>query len=342
MIEKFKSIEDINSKTMPKNDIIVNNYMKAYHYINSPRYKKIMVSISGGSDSDIVLDICYRCDKDNKCEYVWFDTGLEYQATKDHLKYLENKYSITINPYKAIKPIPTACREYGQPFLSKFVSLCIGTLQNHEFKWEDEPLDVLLERYCVWNDKKQDYFGCKSALTWWCNGNGEKSRFNIKQNKWLKEFMIENPPSFKISHKCCNYAKKNVAYNLIKEFGYELNIVGIRKGEGGARASAYKNCFDEKEGKFDNYRPIFWYKNSDKEEYEKYFNIKHSRCYTEYGFKRTGCACCPFGFYGGLKEELKITKQYEPKLHKAICNVFHDSYEYSKQFEKFKKKIENK
>lgn len=135
--------------------------------------------------------------------------------------------------------------------------------------------------------KKQDYFGCKSALTWWCNGNGEKSRFNIKQNKWLKEFMIENPPSFKISHKCCNYAKKNVAYNLIKEFGYELNIIGIRKGEGGARASAYKNCFDE-------------------------------------------------------KEELKITKQYEPKLHKAICNVFHDSYEYSKQFEKFKKKIENK
>ena len=37
-----------------------------------------------------MLDIVWRCDKDNKVDYVWFDTGLEYQATKDHLKYLEN------------------------------------------------------------------------------------------------------------------------------------------------------------------------------------------------------------------------------------------------------------
>lgn len=330
MIEKFKSIEDINNKTMPKNDIIVNNYIKAYNFINQSRYKKIMVSISGGSDSDIVLDICYRCDKDNKCEYVWFDTGLEYQATKDHLKYLENKYGIKIKPYRAIKPIPLTCKQYGQPFLSKNVSKYIAGLQRHNFKWEDESYEELQKKYP----------NCDSYLKWWCNKNTIKS-WMVGYNKWLKEFLIENPPTFQISDVCCKYAKKDVAHKLLDEGEYDLQIVGIRKAEGGVRSTAYKSCFVE-DWETDKYMPVFWYRNKDKEQYEKHFSIQHSRCYTEYRFKRTGCACCPFGFYGGLKQELMITKQYEPKLHKAICNVFHDSYEYSKQFEKFKRKMENK
>lgn len=57
-----------------------------------------------------------------KIEYVWFDTGLEYQATKEHLKFLEEKYGIKIKPYKAIKPISISCKQYGQPFISKHVS----------------------------------------------------------------------------------------------------------------------------------------------------------------------------------------------------------------------------
>ena len=60
-----------------------------------------------------MLDIVWRCDKNNKVEYVWFDTGLEYQATKDHLKYLENKYGIDIKVHRAIKPIPSTCKQYG-------------------------------------------------------------------------------------------------------------------------------------------------------------------------------------------------------------------------------------
>ena len=76
--------------------------VKAWTYINDDKYKKIVCSISGGSDSDVMLDICWRCDKDNKIEYVWFDTGLEYQATKNHLRALEEKYGIEIKKYKAI------------------------------------------------------------------------------------------------------------------------------------------------------------------------------------------------------------------------------------------------
>ena len=39
-------------------------------------------SISGGSDSDIVLDLIHKVDEDGKVKYFWIDTGLEYSATK--------------------------------------------------------------------------------------------------------------------------------------------------------------------------------------------------------------------------------------------------------------------
>lgn len=79
-----------------KNNIIVDNLIKGYSKINSPLYKNIYCSISGGSDSDIMLDIVTRLDKYKRVNYVWFDTGLEYKATKEHLDYLEEKYGVEI------------------------------------------------------------------------------------------------------------------------------------------------------------------------------------------------------------------------------------------------------
>lgn len=127
----------------PKNTTICDNLLRAYKIINDKKYKKIVCSISGGSDSDIMLDIVWRCDKDNKVTYVWFNTGLEYQATKDHLKSLEEKYQIEIKSYKAIKAIPLSCREYGQPFISKQVSEYIQRLQRHGFQWDDDSGKIL-------------------------------------------------------------------------------------------------------------------------------------------------------------------------------------------------------
>lgn len=309
-------------KTCPANQVIGDNLIRAYSKINNPMYKKIVCSISGGSDSDDMLDICYRCDKDNKIDYVWFDTGLEYQATKDHLKYLERKYGIEIKPYKAIKPIPITCKTYGQPFISKQVSEFMYRLQRHNFKWEDEDYDTLIKKYPK----------CQSALEWWCNTKKSK-KMSIAQNKWLKEFIISNPPTFKISNKCCLYAKKNVSHKLLKENDYDLNITGIRKAEGGARAVAYKSCFDEGDNGVDNYRPLFWYKDCDKSVYEKEYDIIHSKCYTEYGLKRTGCAGCPFG--RDFEFELQVIKEHEPKLFKAVNNIFKDSYEYTRKYREF-------
>lgn len=309
----------------PKNKTICDNLIRAYKIINDEKYKKIVCSISGGSDSDIMLDIVWRCDKDNKVDYVWFNTGLEYQATKDHLKFLEDKYQIEIKSYKAIKAIPLSCKTYGQPFISKQTSEYIQRLQRHGFQWEDKSF----------NELEILYPKCKAALAWWCNTN-KSDNFNIRRNKWLKEFIIENPPKFLASKKCCQYAKKDVVHKMIKEFGYDLNIVGVRKSEGGIRATSYKNCFDEKVGECDNYRPLFWYNDKDKREYEDVYDITHSKCYTEYGLKRTGCCGCPYG--RDYKTELEIIQKYEPKLYKAVINVFGDAYEYTRQYREFRDK----
>ena len=317
----------------PKNQTIGDNLVRAWSKINSSKYGKIVCSISGGSDSDVMLDICTKCDKDNKIEYVWFDTGLEYQATKDHLKYLEEKYEIEIKEYKAIKPIPFSCKKYGQPFLSKQVSEYIKRLQSHNFKWEDKSFEELY----------QEYPKCKAALLWWCNKK-ECNSFNIRWNKWLKEFLIENPPTFSISSVCCKYAKKDVSHKLLDENRYDLNIIGVRKAEGGVRAGSYKSCFDEngksKYGTYDNYRPLFWYKNSDKQDYENHYAIIHSKCYTKYGLERTGCAGCPFG--RDFEYELEVIEKYEPKLFVAVNNIFGDSYEYTRKYREFCREMDEK
>lgn len=55
-LKKASSIEELLSNC-PKNQTVCDNLIRAWAKINSPKYKKIMCSISGGSDSDVMLDI---------------------------------------------------------------------------------------------------------------------------------------------------------------------------------------------------------------------------------------------------------------------------------------------
>lgn len=317
---------------LPQDELIGDSIVITHSKLK--RYNKILCSISGGSDSDILLDLCQKYDEKDKIIFAFFDTGLEFKATKEHLDFLEKKYGIEIQRVRAIKPIPICCKEYGQPFLSKQVSEWISRLQKHDFQWEDEPFDILLEKYPR----------CKAALRWWCNmfeNKGEReSSFNIRYNQYLKEFMIANPPQFRISNKCCHYAKKLVAQKYKANENVDLNIYGVRKAEGGARKSAYKTCFSTKDEGCDEFRPIFWYLNDTKKVYEQYYGIEHSKCYTEYGLKRTGCAGCPYG--RDFEEELHVMEIHEPNLYIAVNNVFADSYKYTREYRQFVQKMRSK
>lgn len=117
--------------------------------------QQVACSVSGGADSDILIDMCERA-VPHFVNYVFFDTGIEYQATKEHLNWLEQKYGIEIHREKAKVPVPLGNKQYGKPFLNKQVSEFIHRLQIHNFAWEDKPYDELI----------QEYPNCQIALKW--------------------------------------------------------------------------------------------------------------------------------------------------------------------------------
>ena len=328
----IRTLEDID-RLFPDNETILDTVIKLDDYLHSDPPQHIMVPVSGGSDSDIMLDLTERLGHESQVTYVFYNTGLEYLATREHIKDLEVKYGITILERPAKVSIPVSCKKYGQPFLSKKVSDYIERLQRHGFQWEDEPFDVLYARYPR----------CRAALRWWCDcfqREGEKeSRFNISRHKWLKEFMIANPPDFTISPKCCDGAKKSVGDGVIAELSPDLLMVGVRKAEGGARATAYGSCFTPAgDTKVAQFRPLFYWLGADKEEYEAHSGVCHSACYTKYGLKRTGCACCPFG--RDFEVELAAAEKYEPRLATAAQNIFGKSYEYTRKYRAFQAEME--
>lgn len=310
----------------PQDAEIQNTVLNCFHTVKD--HSKIMCSISGGYDSDIMLDMIERCGGHGKTSYVFNNTGLEYEATKRHLEQLKQWYGIEIIETKPQKAIPTCVREYGVPFWSKYVSGMISRLQKHGFQWEDEPFDVLWARYPR----------CKAALRWWCNDfksrSGKPSRFNIEYAKGLKEFMLQNPPGFAISPRCCDFVKKAPAHELLKSGGFDLNCTGIRRAEGGARSTAYTSCYDAVFCGADNFRPLFWATDREKDLYRQHFKIRRSDCYELWGMGRTGCAGCPFG--KDFEEELRLAEQYEPKMHTAMLAIFGQSYDYTRQYLAFR------
>ena len=108
--------------------------------------QNVCCSVSGGADSDILIDLCERAEP-HFVSYVFFDTGIEYQATKEHLDWLEQKYGIEIYREKAKVPVPLGNKRYGVPFLSKNVSNMIWRLQSNGFQWEDDTFENLYAKY---------------------------------------------------------------------------------------------------------------------------------------------------------------------------------------------------
>lgn len=324
MVARYHTMAEL-LELFPNNPTILDAVIKTEDHINRVAQEggKIMVSISGGSDSDIMLDMFERLGYDEgEVVYVWFDTGLEYDATKRHLKDLEAKYGVEIKRYRPEMTVSQACKKFGVPFHSKQDSSKIKKLQSKGFLWEVEPIDILAKKY----NRVMD------GLKWWCNKH--TPRFCIGRSAALKEFMASNPPP-KISDQCCEYAKKNVAKRVEAELGASLGVVGIRRAEGGVRSLSLQSCFSEgTDRRIAQFRPIFYFSDADKQEYKEFCGVTYSDCYEVWGFKRTGCACCPFG--SKFEDELEVVKQYEPKLYAAACKIFGPSYEYTRAYRKFK------
>lgn len=341
---KLLSMEGMKELIPTENPVILDAMVKTQgHIYNQARnYGKIVVSISGGSDSDIMLDMFERIGyPEGLVEYVWFDTGLELDATKRHLKELEKKYGIVVRRCRPKLTVAQATKRYGLPFISKLASTYIKDLQRVDFQFMEDGGGTSEDFYNLRKKYKKI-----TGIKWWLGlydkpGYGQKGALSVEKNYGLKEFMTQYPPDFAISNKCCEYAKKEPSHRINMELGATLNVVGLRQAEGGMRSIAIHSCFSEAtETRIAQFRPIFWFADMDKVEYKRAAGIRYSDCYEVWGFKRTGCVGCPFN--SKFEEDMKVVEQYEPKLYKAACKIFGPSYEYTRKYRAFKEDLKRK
>lgn len=310
-------------------------------------HPKAICSYSGGADSDIMIDLIERTRELFELppvKYVFFDTGLEMKATREHVAYIEEIYGVEIERVRPKINIVTASRTHGIPFVSKIMSKGL-----EEWQKKGVPL-AIADEYEQAEDKeakrkelKERYPKCEPVINFLCccNSKGEPRpniQLVINSSKYMRDFIGEFPPDFKISAKCCDYCKKQVAHRVQKD--YEMIITGERRDEGGMRSVPRKDntslCFTETSDGQYRLRPLFYVSDADKAWYKETYGIRYSDAYEVYGLTRTGCCGCPISYKA--VDDLEKIRPYEPNVVKAAWNVFGDSYRYRQKYNEYKEK----
>ena len=302
-------------------------------------------SYSGGSDSDIMIDLIETVRKIFNLppvHYCFFQTGLEMEATKRHVKETAEKYGVEIREYRPKKNIVLSTREHGLPFVSKIMSQGLEGVQKKGI-----PLSVA-DEYAEAEDKaakrrelSQRYPKCESTINFLCccNSAGEPRpdiQLVINSSKYMLDFIKENPIPFKVSNHCCTDCKKHLAHSVQK--GFDMVITGERRDEGGMRSVPRSDsttmCFSEAADGQYRLRPLYYVSDADKAWYKEYHKIRYSDAYEEYGLTRTGCCGCSIS--ARAVEDLERIRPYEPNLVKAAWKVFGPSYLYRQQYNEYK------
>ena len=324
--EKFQAIQSIIAKRLKE-------------------HPNAMCSYSGGSDSDIMMHMIETARKIFNLppiKYYFFETGLEMEATRRHVREPAELYGVEIQTVRPKKNIVQATREYGKPFVSKIMSAGLEAVQKKNI-----PLSIA-DEYNQAEDKeakrkelKERYPGCEQAINFLCccNSAGEPRpniQLVINSSKYMLDFIKENPIPFRISNHCCDICKKQPAHAIEKQF--DMVITGERRDEGGMRSVPRSDsstmCFTETAaGKF-RLRPLYYVSDADKQWYKDYYGIRYSDAYEVYGLKRTGCCGCAIS--ARAVADLELIRPYEPNVVKAAWAIFGDSYRYRAKYNEYK------
>lgn len=308
-------------------------------------HPKAICSYSGGADSDILIHLIEQTRHIFKLppvKYVFFNTGLEMMATKNHVADAAKKYGVEIETVRPKVNIVNASRRYGIPFVSKIMSYGL-----EEWQKKGVPMEIA-DEYNAAEDKaakrqelRERFQKCESVINFicCCNSAGEPRpniQLVINSSRFMREFIMENPPDFQISAKCCDYCKKQPAHQIQKD--YEMIITGERRDEGGMRSVPRKDntamCFTETgHGQF-RLRPLYYVSDADKAWYKDEYGIRYSDAYEVYGLTRTGCCGCPISYKA--IDDLELIGRYEPNIKTAAWNIFGKSYEYRQKYYRYK------
>ena len=313
------------------------------------QHPNTICSYSGGSDSDIMIDLIETARQLfglPEVKYCFFNTGLEMKATKDHVKDVAEKYGVEITEYRPKKNIVLATREYGIPFISKIVSSAMDTVQKKNLPFSiREEYDNAEDKTAIRQELRERYPKSEQGINFLCccNRDGEPRpniQLVIDSSKYLYEFMKENPCDFKISAKCCDYCKKQVAHKV--QADYEMIITGERRDEGGMRSVPKSEdangtmCFSQTSSGQFRLKPLYYVSDKDKAWYKERHGIRYSDAYEVYGLERTGCCGCSIS--SKAVEDLEKIRPYEPNVVTAAWNIFGDSYRYRQKYNEFKRK----
>lgn len=269
---------------------------------------QIYLSFSGGKDSTVLAHLIMMADLPKQIPFVFVDTGVEMNATKQFIKEFDYPNIITLKPKKAFAQI---LKEHGKPTLSKLKSDGLNTYQRHI----DNPLKTARARQMILGVREK-------------NGKAVQGRNSYRLANRYMHFIHPNT-NIKFSSSCCNYLKKQPFNIFEKEHKMNGVFTGVRTSEGGVRSLMYNSCVNIKKKhnrEFYTSMPIIDWDDKIIDEFIEKYHIQLSDCYTLYGCKRTGCCGCPFS--NNLEQELEILYKYEPNRYKACMFWLEDVYHY--------------
>ena len=250
------------------------------------------ISFSGGKDSTVLHYLIDMALPKNQIPRLFLNTGIEYQYIVEFVKQLaQNDNRIII--YNSGVNIKQMLEKEGYPFKSKQHSHNLAVYWRNKDKKE---YNLSLKRY-LGIIESNTLFRCPKQL----------------QYQFTPEFQI------KCSDSCCMKMKKEPAKKWQKENNKTIALTGMRKEEGGQRASLKGCIVTDKDNKIVKFHPLLVVN----DDFENWFieknNIKLCKLYYEpFNFKRTGCKGCPFSL--NLQENLDVMERLLPN-EKKQCEI---------------------
>lgn len=257
------------------------------------------ISFSGGKDSTILNHLIDLALPNNKIPRVFINTGIEYNDIIDFVNDLASNDDrfVIIKPNL---PIKSTLEKYGYPFKSKQHSHNLSIYQNNRDKIE---YTTTIKKYL--------------GLIYGTN--------KIKCPKML-EYQFSPQFNIKCSDKCCTKMKKEPVTKWQKDNNKTIALTGMRKSEGGQRASLKGCIVTDKDNKVIKFHPLLVVDENFEKWFINQFNVKLCKLYYEpFNFIRTGCKGCPFNPF--LQEQLDIMEELLPNEKKQCEYIWKPIYE---------------
>lgn len=239
------------------------------------------LSFSGGKDSTLLHHLLDEALPNNRIPRVYIDTGIEYLAIREFVMNLaknDDRFVIV----KPSVPIKKMLDTDGYPFKSKQHS-------HNLMVYQHSGIGLSVKRY-LGIIESNTKFRCPKSLL----------------------YQFSNDFKIKIGDKCCLNLKKKPAHRYEKESGRNIAITGMRRAEGGERASLKGCIITDSKGKATKFHPLLVVSDEWEEWYLKERGIKLCPLYyPPFNFKRTGCKGCPYSL--DLQDQLSTMSLYLPK-----------------------------